>query len=108
MTTLEQRLAGAWTPSLKDETGTVSLNPIKKQFELMGTNIGIAIDADSFDPSVEFKFKHEGNTGSSPVMMEEFLNPQGNKPVMSVGQQALEQHLNEYRSKNPDWYRYIN
>ena len=100
-------LIGKGSLNVSDDTGSLSVNPLTGQFDLMGKNFGIGVNANSFDPSAEVKFRFgkAAEPGSSPVMMSSFLNESMPQQGLSAGRAEMEEHLDRYRSNNPYYYR---
>jgi hypothetical protein len=102
-------LIGKGSINAVDDTGSFSVNPLTGQLDLMGKNFGIGINANSFDPSAQVKFRFgkaaETKPMSNPVMMSSFLNESMPQQGLSAGSAEMEEHLNRYRSNNPYYYR---
>ena len=100
-------LIGKGSLNVSDDTGSFSVNPLTGQFDLMGKNFGIGVNANSFDPSAEVKFRFgkAAEPGNNPVMMSSFLNESMPQQGLSAGRAEMEEHLNRYRSNNPYYYR---
>ena len=100
-------LIGKGSLNVLDDTGSFSVNPLTGQFDLMGKNFGIGVNANSFDPSAEVKFRFgkAAEPGSNPVMMSSFLNESMPQQGLSAGRAEMEEHLNRYKSNNPYYYR---
>ena len=100
-------LIGKGSLDVSDDTGSFSVNPLTGQFDLMGKNFGIGVNANSFDPSAEVKFRFgkAAEPGSNPVMMSSFLNESMPQQGLSAGRAEMEKHLDRYRSNNPYYYR---
>jgi hypothetical protein len=100
-------LIGKGSLNVSDDTGSFSVNPLTGQFDLMGKNFGIGVNANSFDPSAEvrFRFGKAAEPGSNPVMMSSFLNESMPQQELSAGRAEMEKHLNRYKSNNPYYYR---
>ena len=91
----------------QDESGSVSLNPLTGEFELMGKNFGVGINPNQFDPSAQIKFQFGKNEPKmfGPQMMNEFLQSGMKQQTVSPARQELENQLEQYRFNNPTWYR---
>jgi hypothetical protein len=100
-------LIGKGSLNVSDDTGSFSVNPLTGQFDLMGKNFGIGVNANSFDPSAEVKFRFgkAAEPGSNPVMMSSFLNENMPQQGLSAGRAEMEEHLNRYKFNNPYYYR---
>jgi len=101
-------LLGKGAMRFQDESGgSVSLNPLTGEFELMGNNFGININPNQFDPSAQIKFQFGKGVKpqDGPRMMNDFRGGSNNQPVISPARQALEDQLDNYRTNNPFWYR---
>jgi len=100
-------LIGKGALNVSDDTGSFSVNPLTGQFDLMGKNFGIGVNANSFNPSAEIKFRFgkAAEPKSNPVMMSSFLNENMPTQGLSPGRIELEEHLNRYKANNPYYYR---
>ena len=100
-------LIGKGPLNVSDDTGSFSVNPFTGQFNLMGKNFGIGVNANVFDPSAEvnFRFGKAAEPGSNPVMMSSFLNESMPTQSLSAGRAEMEEYLNRYKTNNPYYYR---
>ena len=100
-------LIGKGPLNVSDDTGSFSVNPLTGQFDLMGKNFGIGVNANSFDPraEVKFRFGKAAEPKSNPMMMSSFLNESMPQQGLSAGRAEAEEHLNKYRANNPYYYR---
>jgi hypothetical protein len=100
-------LIGKGSLNVSSDTGSFSVNPLTGQFDLMGRNFGIGVNANSFDPSAEIKFRFgkAAEPGNNPIMMSSFLNESMPQKGLSAGRAEMEEHLNRYKANNPYYYR---
>jgi hypothetical protein len=100
-------LIGKGPLNISDDTGSFSVNPLTGQFDLMGKNFGIGVNANSFDPSAEvrFRFGKAAEPKSNPTIMSSFLNESMPQQELSAGRAKAEEHLNKYMANNPYYYR---
>ncbi len=102
---------GRGSIQLGDQTGTVGINPMTGQFDLMGRNFGLGFQPGR-DPMGQVRFQFGRSAGSIPD--SELGTPRfGYGPGLEEQQEykqspakaELEEQLSQYRKSNSYWYR---